>query len=227
MKRLILLLTLLVGAFTAAAQDNFIFEMPNDFSGIDTIPETKKFKSIHMIGVSYGINLSGVTSSPKIGQERIWTFHNTGIYYTYYHAMWDHLFNFGVVAGAKHGYEGFTSPNEGYGETYEILEFPLISQFKLDFSRFRILLNIGTYGGYRLSTDKEGGFNKYDQRYDYGVIGGVGFAIVFKPVELHIEGNYKYSFASVYQTNKYSDIYWIFTYPQNIMFSASLHFHLW
>ena len=107
--------------------------------------------------------------------------------------MWDHRFNFGVVAGAKHGYEGFTSTNEGYGETYEILEFPLISQFKLDFSRFRILLNIGTYGGYRLSTDKEGG----------------------------------YSFASVYQTNKYSDIYWIFTYPQNIMFSASLHFHLW
>ena len=227
MKRLIFLLLLLSGALSATAQDNFIFEMNDDFAGIDTVAQPKKFKSIHMIGVSYGVNLSGVTSSPKIGQERIWTYDNFGVYYTYYHAMWDHLFNFGIVAGAKHGHEGFTSPNEGYGATYEILEFPLLSQFKLDFSRFRFLINIGTYGGYRLSTDKEGGFDKYDQRYDYGVIGGVGFAVVFKPFEFHIEGNYKYAFASIYQTNKYSDIYWIYTYPQNIMISASLHFHLW
>ena len=141
--------------------------------------------------------------------------------------MWDHLFNFGLVAGAKHGYEGFTSPYEGYGATYEVLEFPLLSQFKLDFSHFRLLLNLGPYYGYRLSTDQEGGFNKYDQRHDYGVIAGVGLAVVIKPFELHIEGNYKYSLASIYHTYKYSDIYWMYTYPQNIVFSASLHFHLW
>ena len=60
-----------------------------------------------------------------------------------------------------------------------------------------------------------------------GVIGGLGLAVVFKPFELHIEGNYKHAFASMYHTNIYSDIYWMFTYPQNIMMSASLHFHLW
>jgi hypothetical protein len=227
MKRLILILILLSSAFAAGAQDEFIFDMPNDFADIDTVPPPTKFKSIHMIGAGYGINFSGVTSSPKLGQERIWTFNNVGIYYTYYHALWDHLFNFGIVVGAKHGYEGFTSSYEGFGATYEVLEIPLISQFKIDFSRLRLLINVGTYYGYRLSTDKEGGFDQYDQRYDYGVIGGVGLAIVFKPLELHIEGNYKYSFASLYQTNKYSDIYWMFTYPQNIMISASLHVHLW
>ena len=111
--------------------------------------------------------------------------------------------------------------------TCEVVEVPLISKFKLDFSRFRLLLNIGTYGGYRLSTDREGGFDRYDQRIDYGIIGGGGLAVVFKPVELHLEANYKYSFASMYHTNKLSDIYWIYTYPQNLVFSASLHFHLW
>ena len=39
--------------------------------------------------------------------------------------------------------------------------------------------------------------------------------------------NYKYAFASMYHTNKLSDIYWLYTYPQNVMLSASLHFHLW
>ena len=227
MRRLILILTLLTAAWTAGAQDNFIFDMPDDFAALDTVAPPKKFKSIHMIGVSYTINWSGVTSSPKIGQERIWTFRNYGITYTYYHAMWDHLFNFGVTVGAKHCYEGFSSPYSGYGGTYETLEFPLLSQFKIDFSRFRLLLNLGPYYGYRLSTDREGGFDQYDQRHDYGIIAGVGLAVVFKPLELHIEGNYKYALASIYHANKYSDLYWLFTYPQNIMFSASLHVHLW
>jgi hypothetical protein len=227
MRRLFLILILLSAAWTAGAQDNFIYDMPDDFSALDTVPVAPKFKSIHMIGVSYTVNLSGVTSSPKIGQERLWTYKNFGVSYTYYHAMWNHLFNFGLVIGAKHGYEGYTSPYSGFGETCEVLEFPFLSQFKIDFLPCRLLINLGPYYGYRLSTDKEGGFDQYDQRHDYGVIAGLGLAIVIKPFELHIEGNYKYALASMYQTNKYSDIYWIYTYPQNIMLSASLHFHLW
>ena len=108
-----------------------------------------------------------------------------------------------------------------------MVEVPLISQFKIDFLPFRLLINLGTYGGYRLSTDKAGGFDKFDQRVDYGVIGGGGLGVVVHRFELHLEANYKYAFASMYHTNKISDIYWIYTYPQNVIFSASLHFHLW
>ena len=226
-KRFLLLIVALTAALTASAQDNFIFEMPDDFADLDTLQHPARFKSIHMIGVSYGVNYSGVTSSPKIGHEKIWTYNSFGVYYTYYHALWDQLFNFGIQFGAKHGYEGYTSSWGTLGETCEVIEVPLISQFKIDFSIFRLLVNLGTYGGYRLSTDKEGGFDKFDQRYDYGVIGGGGVAIVFKPFELHLEANYKYAFASMYHTNKLSDIYWLYTYPQNVMLSASLHFHLW
>lgn len=226
-KRFLLLIVALTAALTVSAQDNFIFEMPDDFADLDTLQHPARFKSIHMIGVSYGVNYSGVTSSPKIGHEKIWTYNSIGVYYTYYHALWDQLFNFGIQFGVKHGYEGYTSSWGTLGETCEVIEVPLISQFKIDFSIFRLLVNLGTYGGYRLSTDKEGGFDKFDQRYDYGVIGGGGVAIVFKPFELHLEANYKYAFASMYHTNKLSDIYWLYTYPQNVMLSASLHFHLW
>ena len=226
-KRLLVSLVASLFALTAYAQDEFIFELPDDFAQLDTIVHPKQFKSIHMIGVGYGVNWSGVTSSPRIGHSKIWTTNQIGVYYTYYHALWDQLFNFGLQFGAKHGYEGYASTYESYGETCEIIEIPLISQFKIDFSRFRVLVNLGTYGGYRLSTDKEGGFNQYDQRVDYGIIGGLGLGVVFKPFELHVEGNYKYALASMYHTNKLSDIYWIYTYPQNVMISASLHFHLW
>ena len=228
MKRLFLSLLAVLACLSAYAQDDkFIFEMPDDFAELDTLDRPAKFKSIHMIGASYGVNWSGVTSSPGLGQDRVLTYNNIGIQYTYYHALWDQLFNFGLQVGAKHGYEGYTSTTEGYGEICEILEFPLTAQFHIDFSVFRLLINIGTYGGYRLSTDREGGFDQYDQRYDYGVLGGLGLAVVFKPFELHVEGYYKYAFASMYHTNKFSDLYWLYTYPQNIMLSASLHFHLW
>ncbi len=227
MKKILFVFLALSIALGAAAQDNFIFDMPDDFAQLDTVAHPAKFKSIHMIGVSYGVNWSGVTSSPGLGQEKKLTYNNIGVYFTYYHALWDQLFNFGLKFGFKHGYEGYLTPKNNYGETCEILEVPLISQFKLDFSRFRVLLNLGTYGGYRLSTDKEGGFDQYDQRIDYGVIGGGGFAVVFNPLEFHIEANYKYALASMYHTNKISDIYWIYTYPQNVMISASLFVHLW
>lgn len=228
MKKAIFSLLGLLLVLSAYGQDDiFIFDMPDDFAQLDTTAQTMRFKSIHMIGVSYGVNWSGVKSSPKIGSDKVLTYNNIGIHYTYYHALWDQLFNFGLQVGARHGYEGYSSQTEGYGEICEVIEVPLLSQFKIDFSIFRLLVNLGTYGGYRLSTDKEGGFDKYDQRVDYGIIGGLGLAVVFKPFELHVEGNYKYSFASMYHTNKFSDIYWMYMYPQNIMLNASLHFHLW
>ena len=63
--------------------DIFIFDMPDDFALLDTVAHPAQFKSIHMIGVSYGVTWSGVSSSPKIGQERVLTYNNVGVYYTY------------------------------------------------------------------------------------------------------------------------------------------------
>ena len=82
MKKLIVSFLALLAFFSARAQDNFIFEMPDDFAELDTIVHPARFKSIHMIGVSYGVNWSGVSSSPKLGQERILTYNNIGIHYT-------------------------------------------------------------------------------------------------------------------------------------------------
>ena len=228
-KRLTIIALLILLPLMARAQDinEFIFDMPDDFSEVDTIPPSRKFKSIHMIGLQYGVNYSNVIATPYIGEEAVWTRNSVGIYYTYFHALWDHLFNFGLQFGAKYGKQGYASKYSEYGEICSVVEMPLLSKFKVDFSMFRLMLNIGPFVGYRLSTDKGGGFDKYDQRYAYGIMGGVGLAVVLKPVELHIEGNYQYSLGSMYHTYKYSDIYWLYAYPSNIAITASLHFHLW
>lgn len=228
MKKIIILILSVLASVPAFAQDhNFIAELPNEFADIDTVPRPQQYKSIHMLGVQYAVNVSGLRSTPSVNQENIITYKNFSILYTYYHALWDEMFNFGLQVGAKFGEEGYKSPLIGYGETCKIVELPLISQFKIDFSRFRVLANVGPYAGYRLKTDKEGGFDEYDNRFDYGIIAGAGFGIVFKPLEIHLEGNYKWSLSSMYHTYKYSDQYWLFAYPSNIMISVGLFIHLW
>lgn len=227
MRRVVVIISAFLISFALYAQEDVISTLHNDFESLDTIPQTQKYKSVHMLGVKYGYNISGVSATPDIGQSRIQAPLNISLLYTYYHALWDYMPNFGIQVGVKYGEEGYASKYEGYGERYKIVEAPLLSQFRIDVSKLRFIVNLGGYYGYRLSTDKEGGFDKYDIRHDYGIIGGAGLGIIFKPFEVQFEGNYKYSFCSVYHTNKYSDVYWLFAYPRNIMLSVSLFVHLW
>ena len=92
----------------------------------------------------------------------------------------------------------------------------------------RFLIDLGPYYGYRLDTNREGGFDQYDIRHDYGIMGGAGIGFVFlKNIELHLEGRYKYSLCSMYHTNKFSDLYWMLAYPRNIIISAGVFYNLW
>lgn len=220
-------LMLLPSVRSFAQDDQFIFDMPDDFAEMDTLPQPQRFKSIHMVGVKYSYDLCYVNSSPRVGQSYLYSPVNLEIAYTYYHALWDHLFNFGLQVGVKYGTKGYKSEYAGYGDVNTVIEFPLISQFKIDVSRFRILADIGPYYGYRLDTAKPEGWDQYDIRHDYGFIGGVGVAMVFGRFDLQVEGCYQYSLCSMYHTNKFSDVYWLFTCPRNILLSAGIFFHLW
>ena len=228
MKKILFTLFATLLFFQLHGQENVIIgDLEDDFVNIDSIAPPKKFKNIHMLGVRYSYGFCTVSSSPTVGEEYIQCPKNFSLLYTYYHALWDQLFNFGVQFGVNYGEEGYSSKYEDWGERYEIIEIPLVSQFKIDFSRFRVLVNAGGYYGYRLSTARERGWDQYDIRHDYGIMAGGGFAVVFKPFEIQFEGNYKFSLNSIYHTNKFSDQYWMLCYPRNIMLSVSLFVHLW
>lgn len=183
----------------------------------------------HLLGVKYAFNLSGVMfDPPTMGGKFKPAPLNVSLLYTYYSSMWGRMPYFGLQTGLKYGQEAvqLTLGETEKVENYNIIELPLISQFRYTLGKIRFLFNIGGYGAYRLAIDREGGFDEYDIRYDYGLTGGGGVGFIFRPFELQVECNYKYGFGDLYKNNKYGDERWIYSNTQHIMISVGLFVHL-
>ncbi len=224
--KIALAIILALASFQLRAQD-IVPDLQDDFSSIDTLPQAKRFKSRHMLGFKYSYDLCTVQANPNISQGYITSPVNFEVAYTYYSALWDYVNIFGLQVGARYAHQGYSSELNGWGEKNTIIEFPLLAQVHLDAGMLRFLIDLGPYYCYKLDTDREGGFDQYDIRHDYGIMGGGGVAFVFKNLELHLEGRYKYSLCSMYHTNKFSDLYWMLAYPRNIIISAGLFYNLW
>ncbi len=193
----------------------------------DSVKVVKKYKSLHMVGIRYSYGLCSARVTPDMGTHMIQCPLSFSVLYTYYNALWDMMPNFGIQLGFNYGEEGIEADYMD-SDMFKVASVHLVSQFKFDFSRFRLLANVGPYFGYRLSNARENGeWNRFDNRYDYGIMAGLGFAAIFEPFEIQVEGNYKFSLTSMYHVNKYSDQYWLLAYPSNIMLSVSLFVHLW
>ena len=218
---------------------------------LDTI-DVKKKLSINdyvMFGVQYGAGLSQVMWNPSQKQEMVFTPINFGVTFTKYQKMFGYMPYFGFQAGvfyAREGYQFKYNENTDYIYRVEgaekalidVIEVPLLFQFHLDMWNFKIMANLGCYGGYRLSIERFPGdtghvsedlkyaFKDTDIRWDYGLKGGVGFGLVFDPIEIHFQAAYKHSFSSLYQPDHYSQYYYRFAYPSNIVVSVGLHYQL-
>ena len=218
---------------------------------LDTIDVRKKLviNDYSMIGVQYGAGLSQVSWNPSQKQDMVFVPYNIGITYTHYGKMFGYMPYFGLQVGLFYGQEGYQFKyNEDKDYTYtiegaekalmQVVEAPLFFQFHYDMWNFKILAQIGCFAGYRLSIERFPGktgnvkdevrhsFLETDRRMDYGIKGGVGFALVFEPVELHFQAMYKHSLASLYEPDYASKYFYRFAYPSNIVLSVGTHFHL-
>lgn len=218
---------------------------------LDTIDVKKKLiiNDYTMVGVQYGVGLSQVMWNPKQKQDMVFVPLNVGVTVTTYGKMFGYMPYFGFQAGLFYAREGYQFKyNEERDYTYKIagaekalidvVEMPLLFQFHYDMWNFKILAQIGAYGGYRLSIERFPGktghvndedrhsFMEHDRRFDYGIKGGAGFALVFEPVEIHFQAMYKHSLSSLYEPDHYSKYYYRFAYPSNIIISVGAHFHL-
>ena len=218
---------------------------------LDTIDIKKKLviNDYSMIGIQYGVGLSQVMWNPTQKQDMVFSPINVGITFTTYQKMFGYMPFFGFQAGifyAKEGYQFEYNKDKNY--TYKIegaekavldvVEVPLLFQFHYDMWNFKILAQVGCYSGYRLGIERFPGktgnvrdeirysFTDTDRRMDYGIKGGVGFALVFEPLEIHFQASYKHSLASLYEPDHYSDYYYRYAYPQNIIVSVGTHFHI-
>lgn len=218
---------------------------------LDSIDVRKKLviNDYSMIGVQYGVGLSQVSWNPSQKQDMVFVPYNVGITYTHYGKMFGYMPYFGLQVGLFYGQEGYQFKyNEDKDYTYtiagaekalmEVVEAPIMFQFHYDMWNFKILAQIGCFAGYRLSIERFPGktgnvsdevrysFLETDRRLDYGIKGGVGFALVFEPVELHFQAMYKHSLASLYEPDHASKYFYRFAYPSNIVLSVGTHFHI-
>lgn len=199
------------------------FEIDTTFSKVVQVRPTE-----HLLGVRYGYEITGVSFAPDLKAKSVHSPLNFSILYTYYHNLWDTWSYFGIQTGAKYCKYGYTSEYniDNMDATFTAIEVPLVSQFKYDIGeRFRVLLDLGCFGGYRIGTSIPTGFDNFDARWDYGFLGGGGFALRFHPFEIHIEALYQYSLSWLYKPEKLSDEWWLYSYPHRLGFNATLYFN--
>lgn len=218
---------------------------------LDTVVVKKKLKlnDYSLIGFQYGAALSQVVWNPSQNQKMLFIPVNFGMTYTLYGKMFGYMPYFGFQAGifyAREGYQFEYNEERDYTYTIEgaekaimdVIEVPILSHIHFDFWHFKIIAQLGLFGGYRLGIHRYPGnaghvrdevansFIETDNRFDFGIKGGLGFGLVFDPVELHIQAMYKHSLSSLYEPDHYSKYYYRFAYPSNIIISAGLHFQL-
>ena len=218
---------------------------------LDTVSIKKKLKlnDYSLIGVQYGATLSQVMWNPSQSQNMLLLPVNFGVTYTLYGKMFGYMPYFGFQTGLFYGKEGYQFEyNEDKDYTYkiegaekaifEVIELPVLSHLHIDLWHMKIIAQIGCYVGYRMGIERFPGvtgnvkdevrhsFMPYDIRFDYGIKGGVGFGLVFDPIELHFQAMYKHSLSSLYQPDYYSEYYYRFAYPTNLIISAGIHFQL-
>ena len=255
MKRLITAILILLTSIRLDAQTQLlpdgltVGKYTNEFLDTLNVKKNLVINDYSMFGITYGVNLSRVTWNPRQNQDLLVIPMNIGISYTKYGKMFGYMPFFGFQIGVNYTQEGYQFEyNEEKDYTYkidgaekaiyDIVEVPILMHCHYDMWNFKIIAHAGCYGGYRIGIQRfpgktgwvdpeiEHSFLETDRRWDYGLKGGLGFGLVFDPVEFHFMATYKHSFGTLYEPDHYSEYYYRFAYPMNIVISAGIHVHL-
>lgn len=215
---------------------------------LDTVKINRVFEvnDYSLIGVEYGVSFSRMSFNPVYTQSTLFVPNTFGLFYTRYGKMFSYLPYFGFKAGLRYSHEGYkfkenketgAMPDiEGASQAIiDVVELPFMAHMHLDGLHYKIMLDLGIYGGYRLNIKRTGdyveealanSFKDTDLRFDYGICGGLGFGLVFDPVEFHVNVNVRYSWGSIYEPDYVSKDYYRFAYPFDIMATAGIYFQL-
>ena len=220
-------------------------------SDLDSIDVKQKLfiNDYTMVGIQYGAGVCRTFWNPRVEQDLAFVPVNLGVLYTRYGKMFGYMPFFGFQTGIFYGQDAYQFKyNEQYDYTYtiegaekaviDVVEVPVLCHVHYDMWNFKLMVNIGAYAGYRLSIQRfpgktgsvnpeyEHAFTPTDRRFDYGIKGGVGFGLVFDPIEIHINATYKHSLSSLYDPDHSSPYYYKFAYPASLVVSAGVHFQL-
>ncbi len=189
---------------------------------------------IHMAGIKWGYSMSSVSFMNTKIHKGIKSSRNVGIYYTYLHSLLNSMPYFGIQTGLASTQVGYTHVTEidegnniGEEQVYSALELPLVSLFRVDIERVRLMLGIGGYLSYIYGTELPGGIiPETTKKGNFGLLGQAGIALKLNPIEIFVEASYKYGLTPFLDHKTYSEEHWIYTNPTQLQFSAGLNFVL-
>ena len=140
---------------------------------------------------------------------------------------------FGLQTGVEYNEMGYTHLREiekdvfeEQKQVYQSIQIPLLSQFRVDFWKMRVMVGIGPYGYYLISSDLEGGIPETTNKYGVGIMGTAGFAFVLHPVEFHLEAGYKYGLSYFCDPKIYSTETWVYTNANQLLINLGIFFRL-
>ena len=225
-----------------------IDELPNEY--LDTVKVYKKrlINDYSMIGVNYGVAFCNMSFNPS-RHNRAYQIapHHMSVMYTHYEKLFDRYANFAFHIGFEYSHEGAgfkIDPDTGdyYNNidganrmTIEIMDVPVLAGFHVDAAPVKFQGAVGVYGGYRKSIERSGefldpqyehAFRDYEYRLDYGLQGQAGVALMFDPIEIHFNCLLRWGWQSLYEPNYYSEYYYRYAYPLDIIVTAGIHFQL-
>lgn len=212
------------------------------------------------LGFNAGVTFSRMLFNPTKDHSFLFSPQYYSLYYTRHCKMFGYLPYFALKIGAEYSHEGFEFlTDKSTGRTYHdngitkcdmtVVTIPAMAEIHVDVDPVKIFADVGFYGGYRLGINREWpssqdeyidakyhtSFRDYEIRWDYGLHGGAGIALVFSPVEIHFGAMVRWSWSDLYKPDYLDEqyhpyprntYYYRFAAPLDIMVYAGVHFQL-
>ena len=170
------------------------------------------------------------------------TFPNLGMEVGFQHNYEGYNFKEYEVDGID-GKDTYRQDIDGYHEAYmEVPEVFILTHGHIDMGQYaKINLKLGMYGGYRMNITRihDNAYNRVyhdpeiahsfrdtDNRWSYGVQGGLGFGLMFDPIEVHLGVQVKWGWSSFYKPDVVSPYYYRFAYPLDGAVTLGVYYQL-
>lgn len=229
------------------------FQLPdsvtNEYLDNAPLPRKARINDYWIVGVHGGVSVQhGYFNPPR----QVSFYPNKPVYgvsITRFATMMNTFPNLGMELGYQHNYEGYNFKEyEVDGETYrqstdgayeaymEVPEVFLLTHGHIDMGQyFKINVKAGMFGGYRTNITRIGpyvdpeivnAFKDTDNRWTYGVQGGLGFGVMVDPFEIHLNVQVKWGWSSFYQPDVASPYYYRYAYPLDGAVTLGVYYQL-
>ena len=236
--------------------DEEFFTLPeqvtNDYLDSISIKKTAP-NNYWILGAYGGVGLNYGMFNPVRYVRWVVQYPTYGFSVIRYFSMFGRVPNMGLELGAQMNYEGYEfkriketgnifTESGAYRAMMRVPEVFAMSHFHFDIGdHFKLLGKVGLYGGYRLDITRipeesyaqsktfleyEHAFREYDRRWSYGVKGGLGFGLMFDPIEIHVVAHVKWGWGYYWDPDYVSPYYYRFGYPLDSGLSIGLYYQL-